>query len=78
MDLVDTNLQFSHEFSDQLEFRSHTEKFKCFRVYDENGKVTNKNKYVDEYVQSTPKEKLIKMFTTMVKVNECDRVFAQA
>lgn len=38
----------------------------------------NKNGYVDEFVKSTPKEKLIKMFTTMVRVNECDRVFAQA
>lgn len=47
-------------------------------MYDEHGKVTNKNKYVDEYLQATPKEKLIKMFTTMVKVNESDRVFAQA
>ena len=71
-------MQFSHEFSDKLEFRAHQEKFKCFRVYDEHGKVTNKNKYVDEYLQATPKEKLIKMFTTMVKVNESDRVFAQA
>lgn len=50
MDQVDQQLQFSHEFSDKMEFRSHAEKFKCFRVYDENGKVTNKNKYVEEYV----------------------------
>lgn len=78
MDELDTKLQFSHEFHDKLEFRSHGEKFKCFRVFDENGVVINKNPYVEEYVKEASPEKLTKMFAAMVKVNESDRVFAQA
>lgn len=76
MDYLNTGLQFSHEFNTDLEFRSHFEKFKCFRVFDENGVVVNKNDYVEEFMSMTPPAKLIKMFSTMVKVNESDRVFA--
>ena len=66
---VDQSLQFSHEFNHDLEFRSSFEKFKCFRVFDENGTVVNKNAFVDEYLHTTPHDKLRKIFATMVKVN---------
>lgn len=78
MDQVDTKVMFSHEFDTNLNFRAHAEKFKCFRVFDENGTIVNKNPYVEEYIQKAKPAHLIKMFNTMVKVNECDRVFAQA
>jgi len=74
----DDNFMFSHEFFDKLEFKSHGEKFKCFRVFDENGKIVNKNAYVEEYIKSAGPDKLKKIFATMVKVNEADRVFIQA
>lgn len=61
-----------------MEFRSHAEKFKCFRVYDEHGVVVNKHPYVEEYVKNAPAGHLARMFAIMVKVNEADRVFAQA
>lgn len=78
MNTVNKGLQFSHEFNHDLEFKSSFEKFKCFRVFDENGAVVNKNAFVDEYLRATPQDKLKKIFATMVKVNESDRVFAQA
>lgn len=76
MDQLNTKVMFSHEFDTNLNFRAHSEKFKCFRVFDENGNIVNKNAYVEQYIKSAGADKLTKMFTTMVKVNECDRVFA--
>ena len=46
------------------------EKFKAFRVMDENGKIINK-----PYENVIPKEKLIQIFEKMVLLNEADIIF---
>jgi hypothetical protein len=37
---------FEHKFTNDLDFKSSFEKFKCFRVIDEDGNIVNK-KYED-------------------------------
>ena len=56
-----------------MEFKSSFDKFKCFRVLDEEGNIINK-----EYENSIDKDVLKKMFKTMVMMNEADFVFNQA
>jgi hypothetical protein len=33
---------FDHQFTEKMEFKSAFEKFKCFRVLDEEGNMVNK------------------------------------
>lgn len=56
-----------------MEFKSGVDKFKCFRVLDEEGNLINK-----PYENSISKETLEKMFKTMVMINEADVVYNQA
>lgn len=49
-------------------FKSNNEKIKCFRVMDEEGKIINK----DGHEKLIPKDKLKKMYQTMVTINEAD------
>lgn len=56
-----------------MEFKDKFEKIKCFRVIDHEGKVINKG-----YDETIPKEKLLKIFETMVRINEADSIFLQA
>ena len=64
---------FEYKFTNEMEFRSSFEKFKCFRVLDEEGNIVNK-----QYENSIDTETLRKMFKTMVMMNEADIVFNQA
>lgn len=41
MDELNRDL-FDHKFTDSMEFKSGFEKFKCFRVLDEDGNLVNK------------------------------------
>ena len=65
---------FEHTFTTQMKFQSHVEKIPCFRVMDESGKIIN----TGGYEKMIPQEKLIKMFETMVTMNEADKVFNAA
>lgn len=64
---------FEHKFTNDLEFKSSVEKFKCFRVMDEEGNIVNK-----KYENSIDEATLKKMFKTMVMMNEADITFNQA
>ena len=57
-----------------MDFKDQFEKIKCFRVMDENGKIINDG----GYEQLIPMEKLKKMYSTMVTINEADQVFNAA
>lgn len=52
MDQMNIEL-FEHKFTEQMEFKSGFEKFKCFRVLDEEGNMINK-----AYENSISKEML--------------------
>jgi hypothetical protein len=41
MDQLNKEL-FEHKFTEQMDFKSSFEKFKCFRVLDEEGNLINK------------------------------------
>lgn len=60
---------FTQKFSNEMHFLKPTEKIKCFRVMDENGKVIS-NKY-----DNLSKELSLKIFTNMIKINQCDTRF---
>lgn len=53
-----------------MEFKSSFDKFKCFRVMDEEGNIINK-----KYEGSISDETLQRMFKTMVMINEADVTF---
>lgn len=57
-----------------MEFKDRTEKFKCFRVMDENGDIVNDG----GYEKSIDLAKLKKIYETMVTINEADQVFNAA
>ena len=57
-----------------MDFKSRFDKIKCFRVIDENGKVINKGGY-EKWID---KDNLIKIWRTMVLINEADQVFNAA
>ena len=73
---INTGLQFSHEFTTDIGFETKYEKFKCFRVFDEHGKIVNKNPYVEKFIKEKGPDYFRKMYACMVKMNEADRVFA--
>ena len=64
---------FEHKFTTDLKFISSVDKFKCFRVMDEEGNIVNK-----AYENTISPEELQKMFKMMVTINEADSVFLQA
>ena len=72
MDEVNREM-FEHKFTEQMEFKSGVDRFKCFRVLDEEGNMINK-----AYENSIPADMLQRMFKTMVMINEADVVFNQA
>ncbi len=72
MDMVNKDF-FEQKFTTDLQFTNSFEKFKCFRVMDEEGNIVNK-----KYEDSIDNETLKKMFKTMVMINEADITFNQA
>jgi hypothetical protein len=64
---------FEHKFTHDLELRSSFDKFKYFRVIDEEGNMVNK-----AYENSIDAATLKKMFHTMVTQNEADIICNQA
>lgn len=64
---------YDFSFTPNLDLISEGPKLNCFRVIDENGKLVNDKKYVD-----IPKEKLLKIYETMVTNNEADLIFNMA
>ena len=71
MNEIDRKTLFEHEFTNEMNFRSQFDKIKCFRVMDEEGKIINKG----GYEKLISEEKLIKMFETMVTINEADLIY---
>lgn len=57
-----------------MNFRSGNDKIKTFRVMDEEGNIVN-NQGLEKLIDN---EKIVKIFETMVLINEADRVFNQA
>ena len=64
---------FDHKFTKEMEFRSSFDKIKCFRVMDEEGKIINPG-----YDTKIPDDKLVRMYDTMVTMNEADGVYNAA
>lgn len=68
---IDRELLFEHKFTHEMDFADRFDKIKCFRVMDEEGVIVNDGGYeklIDE-------QKLVKMYETMVTINEADQVF---
>jgi hypothetical protein len=64
---------FEHKFTSSMEFKSSFDKFKCFRVIDEEGNIVTKG-----YVEKIPNDLLLKMYDHMVIMNETDNVYNAA
>ena len=71
MDEVNRDL-FEHKFTSDMEFISSNDKMKCFRVMDEEGHI------ITPGYDNIPDEKLLKMYDTMVTINEADVVYNAA
>jgi 2-oxoisovalerate dehydrogenase E1 component alpha subunit len=56
-----------------MEFKSSFDKIKCFRVIDEEGKVVTPG-----YADKIPKDELLKIYDSMVTINEADQVYNAA
>jgi uncharacterized protein YnzC (UPF0291/DUF896 family) len=50
-----------------MEFKSAFDKIKCFRVIDEEGNVVTPG-----YADKIPEEELLKIYDSMVTINEAD------
>jgi 2-oxoisovalerate dehydrogenase E1 component alpha subunit len=72
MDKPDTSL-FDYKFTNDMEFTSSFDKMKCFRVIDEEGKVETPG-----HVEKIPKDTLLKIYDSMVTMNEADLVYNAA
>lgn len=57
-----------------MKFRGSFDKIKTFRVMDENSNIVN----FDGLEKLIEKEKLLKIFDTMLTINEADKVFQAA
>lgn len=68
---IDRELLFEHKFTPEMDFKSKFDKFKCFRVMDEEGVIVNDG----GYEKLIDHEKLVRMYETMVTINEADQVF---
>lgn len=66
MDKLNNDL-FDHTFTSEMNFKSSFDKFKCFRVLDENGEIVTKG-----YDNLIPEAQLLKMHDAMVTMNEVD------
>jgi len=75
MDTYDRDLLMNPTFTDKMEFRQHFEKFKCFRVIDEEGDVVDKKA---NFTKNIPTDMLRQMYEKMVIMNEADKVFNAA
>ena len=64
---------FEHKFTSDMEFRSSFDKIKCFRVLDEDGNVVTPG-----YDTKVSEELLMKMYDTMITMNEADKVYNAA
>ena len=64
---------FEHKFTSNMEFKSSFEKFKCFRVMDEEGNIITPG-----YDTQISDEKMLKMYDYMVTINEADVVYNAA
>ena len=71
---IDTETLFTQKFTTDMEFRSKFEKIKCFRVMDENGKIINNGGY-EKWIDN---DTIVKIWQTMVHINEADQVFNAA
>jgi hypothetical protein len=71
---INRELLFEHKFTPDMDFKSQFDKLKCFRVMDEEGHIVNDG----GYEKQIDTEKLVKMYETMVTINEADQVFNQA
>jgi 2-oxoisovalerate dehydrogenase E1 component alpha subunit len=56
-----------------MEFKSSFDKIKCFRVIDEEGVVVTPG-----YADKIPKDELLKIYDSMVTINEADQVYNAA
>ena len=72
MDQIDFNL-FEHDFTNSIDFRDKAEKFKCFRVMDEEGNIITPG-----YDDKIDTNLLLKMYDNMVTINEADQVYNAA
>ena len=57
---------FKQSYTTEMQFRKHSDKFRCFRVMDNNGEILN------PLFENIPKEKALKIFKTMVQIHESD------
>lgn len=72
MDILNYEL-FEHSFTNDMKFVEKFDKFKCFRVMDEEGNIVTPG-----YDTKIPDELLLKMFDNMVLMNEADAVYNAA
>lgn len=64
---------FEHKFTSEMNFQSSFDKIKCFRVMDEEGNIITPG-----YDTQIPDDQLLKMYDTMVTINEADVVYNAA
>ena len=64
---------YDFDFETTMNFVDGYDKIKCFRVIDEKGDLVNDDKYVQ-----IPKDKLVKIYETMVLNQEADQIFNMA
>ena len=67
------NTLFPVRFTNKMEFKDSYEKIKCFRVMDEEGNIVTPG-----YAEMIPDDKLMKMYNSMVMMNEADVVYNAA
>ena len=72
MDEINTEM-FEHTFTDQMDFKSSFDKIKCFRVMDEEGNIVTPG-----YDTQINDDLILKMYDTMVTMNETDQVYNAA
>ena len=72
MDEVNMDL-FHHDFTNDMSFTDSFEKFKCFRVIDEEGEVVTPG-----HDTAIPDDLIMKMYDNMVMINEADTVYNAA
>jgi len=72
MDELNSDL-FHHTFTNDMTFTDSFEKFKCFRVIDEQGEVVTPG-----YDTEIPDDLIMEMYDKMVMINEADKVYNAA
>lgn len=74
MDQIDHETLFEHKFTNEMNFVSKFDKIKCFRVMDAEGRIINPAGH-EKLIRD---DELVKIFRTMVLINEADQVFNAA